>query len=935
MKKKYTLIACISVFSMVFAAISHGAQRTWVGAQNGVFSDRDNWAPAGELLPEDELIIQNSASAILSGQSSFTAAKLTLNGGTLTINAVPCPEGEDYQSSADYVNLWKHATLFTISGDIVIENKGKLITLCDPVSGSAVRVKCENLSLDQTSSINSDGGGFFWYSSIEDSYAYATMGDYQTRAPGVGYTFQVGGAYGNNGGNSVKEGVLCGHLYGFRYAPFLPGSHNGMYNNSLSNSKPGGGVVWIDVQDTATIDGKITSKQKDNTMYGGSSGGSVWLTTSSVVYGEKAILDASGTMMQFSYGAGVVGSGGRVSLGISLSDEEKDALARGEEPSSLHYQDFISAIPASARAGYNNQLPPVYGRDGTATTVFGQKPSITINKGKSLQGFSPSYGCYTYEPNTTVSFSAPQSAIHVDNPLVATVIEGYVVSNLTSEIARGAGTTFTYTTTDEPVNVTWIEGGDIRISFVEKPQNGTLTLNGVSAVGDLEIGIGDSESVMVGVIPDEGYEFLSWEGNLNAACVMPLTLDGKVNYSVRAILRPAEESMTRTFVGGSEKDWHDAAAWDPQGIPGRNDNLVVNSGTLRVSNHLMVDNLTISGGTVNFAPQGDRSPELDVQGDLVFQGGKLNFGVDKNMVGHGKLDVRGDLLVTGSSTELNLYGGKADSIYTHARGSSVVTVAGLFSVDEGAKVQPYSHYLTGGSVKIVAQNFFLGETAIIDATGKGYMWEAVVENGTTVQKGPDTIGVGNSYTIGASYGGTGEVNSSGKVSTPYGNLLSPVHPGSPSGNYNFAGINRGGGLVRIHANNMTIGGKIFADAAKAYQFGGGSGGGIWLTARILSFGENAVLSAKGGSSNYNSCGGGGRIAITKGATEEQLQTLAETGNYGRFAEKSKTPEEFKEIFGQTITIDLDNFTNHNVKHNVPGTFAFVDAIKRNTLLIVK
>ena len=117
----------------------------------------------------------------------------------------------------------------------------------------------------------------------------------------------------------------------------------------------------------------------------------------------------------------------------------------------------------------------------------------------------------------------------------------------------------------------------------------------------------------------------------------------------------------------------------------------------------------------------------------------------------------------------------------------------------------------------------------------------------------------------------------------YGFRLAPIHPGAANGNYqsNDNYTSRGGGLVRIHAAEMSIAGQIFADAGAptvtGTLFGGASGGGIWLTADSFDFANTAVLSAKGGNSSYDSPGGGGRIAIGEGMLSENIATLAETG----------------------------------------------------------
>ena len=115
--------------------------------------------------------------------------------------------------------------------------------------------------------------------------------------------------------------------------------------------------------------------------------------------------------------------------------------------------------------------------------------------------------------------------------------------------------------------------------------------------------------------------------------------------------------------------------------------------------------------------------------------------------------------------------------------------------------------------------------------------------------------------------------------------MAPIHPGAANGNYqsNANYVSRGGGLVRIHAGEMSIAGQVLANAGSpgytVNLFGGAAGGGIWLTANAFDFAATAVLSVKGGDTKYysDSVGGGGRIAIGEGLLDSHIATLAATG----------------------------------------------------------
>ena len=143
-------------------------------------------------------------------------------------------------------------------------------------------------------------------------------------------------------------------------------------------------------------------------------------------------------------------------------------------------------------------------------------------------------------------------------------------------------------------------------------------------------------------------------------------------------------------------------------------------------------------------------------------------------------------------------------------------------------------------------------------------------------------GVGLQYGIGAGYGGAGSKCDTWNQNygRQYGQELAPVHPGSCGGFWQGEAC-AGGGLVRIHARSAAIDGVIDARPVVKWSdqrmYAGGSGGGIWLSASRLAFGKDAKLLASGGASTYQSCGGGGRIAVIQTADADALAAMASGG----------------------------------------------------------
>ena len=189
--------------------------------------------------------------------------------------------------------------------------------------------------------------------------------------------------------------------------------------------------------------------------------------------------------------------------------------------------------------------------------------------------------------------------------------------------------------------------------------------------------------------------------------------------------------------------------------------------------------------------------------------------------------------------------------------------------------------MSGVSVVIRANTVEVAEGASIcaDLSGYGFYHD-------NPEQPPDTVGVGESYWTGGGYGGHGRSRNtepyySDTYGRCYGSAFAPVHPGSSSGFYSNDSM-RGGGLIRIHAESIVVNGRLTADAPARDEtgyrmYGGGSGGGIWLTADEFSFGPNALISAKGGDSSYYAEGGGGRIVIARGLSDELIEAMAVSG----------------------------------------------------------
>ena len=879
--------------------------------------ERANWSPNIVPGPAHDVYCTNAAITVT---NAVTVRSLTIAGASdFAVQALPAP------GASDAASLYAAATAVVVSNRLEIGGTAVVTLKNDPVTGAAVKLACGDFLLGPDAAISANGGGWSWYASADDEYAVDTVGAYQTRALGRGYSFTQGGGHGGLGGASAAP---YGRTYGLQYAPFLPGSPNGLYNNNISNGNPGGGTVWIVCSGTLELEGTITAIGASS-VYGAPSGGGVWLAARGVTASPDASVSAMGGTITGGYSS--TGGGGRISLALGLTQAQLDALAAGETPEGLSYEDSISLFAVDVRGGLKVAATPTYGNPGTATTVRGAlaDTDVAVRGAPVLAtGVSPAYGHFGYAAGTTATLTAPAYGYDPDDPDVRYPCVGYVVSNATTEVDSGAGTQVEFIVGADALSVTWLWGAPQPRTVVRKPANGALRVSGETLAGDAAFWtLGDLPAVSV--VPDAGYAFVCWEGNVpfGQAFDNPLSLSVDSPVDIAPVLRLDEAAATRTWSGTGP--WTDATKWSPAGnIPGPGDTVVVASGTCFVSNALAAAALQVTGGTLSVGTAGGVNPIFSVSGDAALSGGTVNLGFGPRMTGHARLAIGGGLALSGSAA-LNVYGGPVADAFTFATGCSFVDVGGALTLDGTSKLSLFSDYLTGGSVKVAAGSVAVGATAAIEANEKGYMW-------LDINTPPDAPGLGFSYSVGASHGGVGGANS---ASSTYGQRLAPVQPGSPNGCYNNAyyNVNRGGGLVRIHAaGTIEVDGAITANAKATGDFGGGSGGGVWLTAHTFAFGAGATLSARGGRSNYSSNGGGGRIALGCQLSGERIAELAATGGAGLSAARELDEAAFREKFGNaTMTVDVGSIVTGGNQVNHPGTFVFLDGKKYRTMLILK
>ena len=115
-----------------------------------------------------------------------------------------------------------------------------------------------------------------------------------------------------------------------------------------------------------------------------------------------------------------------------------------------------------------------------------------------------------------------------------------------------------------------------------------------------------------------------------------------------------------------------------------------------------------------------------------------------------------------------------------------------------------------------------------------------------------------------------------------------------------------------------------------------AGGAIWLTADDLQVESGASFAAQGGITLYGSRGGGGRISICRGLTDDEFAAILADGDTlpaGRFSRSARSTARhvldavaFTNVF-KGVTVDVSGAQ--------AGTFVFLEGRGPGLMVIVK
>ncbi len=533
----------------------------------------------------------------------------------------------------------------------------------------------------------------------------------------------------------------------------------------------------------------------------------------------------AGGMLRADGGAGYIGpnrdsgggGGGRIAIGIGFSEADRARLIAGATVTGLfiYQQDalFTGTLSVTNGAGWKD-LPDTNGAyPGTlqlmrvlTNAVYG----LTI-AGDPAQYDSPAtngYGTWMVT-NGTVFTNAVSSPVGETNGMRwacygwrAETNEGG--TNVGGLIASGASTQAVFTVHTNSI-LTWLWTNQYQLA-VRALTNGTVNSNSVN-------GFYTNGAAAAGITAeaDPAYYFQAWIGNVpdGYATDNPLTVT----------MDQARTNITAIFglAAGGPKTWNGAGNWTsitnwtPSGMPGSNDDVLLQSGTVTISQAHSIGALVVSNGAT-----------------LVFSNWNSCLAAARDV------------------TVLS---------------NGVITLPPAFTTNQ-----------MSNNIYLVCANFTLDSGGAVLADNCGYKGaNGPGRGGSTLNQYRGAGGGGHGGKGGAGGAATmADANVKAGGAT-YDAANAPLVPGSGGGKgYDNAG-GAGGGAVRIEATGiLTINGTVTANGGDGDgdavwgASGGGSGGAIYLACGSFGGSTNGILRANGGNVTgvYSpGSGGGGRIAV--------------------------------------------------------------------------
>ncbi|MDD5679369.1 MAG: hypothetical protein PHW60_15480 [Kiritimatiellae bacterium] len=248
----------------------------------------------------------------------------------------------------------------TVANNITLASNCWIYPVSCGTNGGSVFFSAANVTIDAGGGFNANGLGYEpGNTSVVGAKGYGPGGG---AGDSSGNGQGGGGGYGGKGGAArAAGGIACGYTN----APTWPGSGGGGGLVGYA-SKPGGGLVWIKVSGTMTLNGILQANGTSgsgNYRAAGSGGGILVIAGKKFRAGPNASLSAAGGNQDGISGAQAgAGGGGRIAIWHHISESE---------------QQTILADPNNAAAN----VPRIVFTNDLAAAGFGGSYSVTNGTG--------------------------------------------------------------------------------------------------------------------------------------------------------------------------------------------------------------------------------------------------------------------------------------------------------------------------------------------------------------------------------------------------------------------------------------------------------------------------------------------------------------------------------------------------------------------------
>jgi hypothetical protein len=327
-----------SVSSMDFTGIA-------VGIQGG-----------GLITVSNDIVIGNGGSLyLIEGSSLNGLGSLTLtNGGQLYVYA-----------GATNAAVGTGAVV-SISGVVSLSAGSWIYPFSNPTNGGSPFFRVGRLLVATNAGFDAGGRGFGAVYHMGDGYG---PGKGQGGSPAT-----IGAGYGGAGKNA---NATYGKTYGSSNAPIHPGSGGG--SDFAGFGGRGGGLIRIETEQDIQLAGTLSanSPTPDIGQGSGGSGGGIFVLCNEFLGDTTSLMTVNGGS-RGSTGSTAGGGGGRIAVGIGLTDLQRATMIAGNIPEKTQIQNTYDRFDGQVTAKGGTYTNSPSGADGTAVWIWRERATGSI-----------------------------------------------------------------------------------------------------------------------------------------------------------------------------------------------------------------------------------------------------------------------------------------------------------------------------------------------------------------------------------------------------------------------------------------------------------------------------------------------------------------------------------------------------------------------------